>query len=1175
MRIDQLRIGRYAHHQDRVLDFQSPASGAPDLHVIAGHNATGKSSTRAAIVDLLYGIQNVSPWAIGYEQRLLRIGAVISDKTGRKLDFIRVKGRKNPLLDAQENPLDESILKGFLGVQERDLYKALYALDQAAFREGGEEMLRADSDVGQTIFAAASGLATLSEVRAALQAEADAIGSAARRSEQKPVWQAERAYIAALQQAQDSSIRIEDWNAADRAHREASEAVDALLAEQTALETERDTFERHLRVLPVLLDLGRLRGELQALGAPRPLPEDFGDRWRAARQASDAAALELERAKGGKTRAEATRSDLPETAGALPAFAAEIEFQNTQIAKIRNLIDDQGKLERDSDRLHERLQDLAKGLGSSSEAVEALIEKIPGAQAIARVRALITTYEVETTSKEHAGKTKLAAERSLKEAEDALEKLGKPEDPAEAAALVHAIRSLEADAKKEVRDKKVLTDARATEGAKLRALSGWSGTAEDLLHSIFPSSATLEAAKAEIDKARQEQALAEAKLETAETELLEIEASAAGAGIAIPTEDDVSHARTLRDRRWSELRETARRQAVPAEDALDTYETEVRQADRTVDQRLDGADEIAGQRLQLAERQRKESARYRAEKALEKKSEALKAARAAAAALWAGSAYQGEVGTPDQMLTWLQHRENALDAINARIEAEGEAEDSEIAVKAGVATLRQAADLLKVTLPATLENPAAIEAAMALIRGALEAGQTKTTQAEQFEAEISRRQTELETAAEDSAKTEQAVADWTRDWAEALPAVNLPAEAEPEAVEAVLEQWSAFAREAQTFRDTERRLDGIRDNLAAHHAEIEALVHRIWPEGTASLASAPDEGHWHDWPSLLYAVLGAAKKTAEAIERADRAVEEAAAEHGKAETADTAATNAVKKLRTEAGLSEEDDVSAAIDASTRLRALTAAIEEKTRALSEAGDGETEEPLKAAIGTQTRVEIQDVSAKNADRRGELQAEMSHAVERRLECRNALNALEKRTGSSAAQHAAFGHAGEVGDLTRRWMRLMAAQHLLETAIERYRQEHEGELIRRANEIFIGIAGNRAPDHFIRLEVTYDQPEDPQLVAVRKDGADAGISELSEGTRDQLWLSLRIAALEQRAKTGEPMPFLADDLFASFDTARTEMGLRFLAELAKFTQVILFTHHDYVVSAAKGTAAMVHML
>jgi uncharacterized protein YhaN len=69
------------------------------------------------------------------------------------------------------------------------------------------------------------------------------------------------------------------------------------------------------------------------------------------------------------------------------------------------------------------------------------------------------------------------------------------------------------------------------------------------------------------------------------------------------------------------------------------------------------------------------------------------------------------------------------------------------------------------------------------------------------------------------------------------------------------------------------------------------------------------------------------------------------------------------------------------------------------------------------------------------------------------------------------------------------------------------------------------------------------------------------MSEGTTDQLFLALRLAAVEQSIAAGIRMPFLADDLFVNFDDDRAEAGLRVLAELAHTTQVLFFTHHAHL--------------
>ena len=76
------------------------------------------------------------------------------------------------------------------------------------------------------------------------------------------------------------------------------------------------------------------------------------------------------------------------------------------------------------------------------------------------------------------------------------------------------------------------------------------------------------------------------------------------------------------------------------------------------------------------------------------------------------------------------------------------------------------------------------------------------------------------------------------------------------------------------------------------------------------------------------------------------------------------------------------------------------------------------------------------------------------------------------------------------------------------------------------------------------------------------------MSEGARDQLYLALRLAYLEDYAKRSEPIPFVGDDLFMTFDDDRTKNGLAALAGLSADVQPILFTHHMHVVELARQT-------
>ena len=143
------------------------------------------------------------------------------------------------------------------------------------------------------------------------------------------------------------------------------------------------------------------------------------------------------------------------------------------------------------------------------------------------------------------------------------------------------------------------------------------------------------------------------------------------------------------------------------------------------------------------------------------------------------------------------------------------------------------------------------------------------------------------------------------------------------------------------------------------------------------------------------------------------------------------------------------------------------------------------------------------------------------------------------------------------------LKRAQALtLRWAIERYRERNQDPLLVRASELFSTLTLGRYSA--LRVEVGDDAP---RLLGITDDGrAAVEVDAMSEGTTDQLFLALRLAAVEQSVKAGVCLPFLADDLFVNFDDDRAEAGFRVLAELAHKTQVLFFTHHSHLASIAR---------
>src|SRR6516165_4051918 len=161
MRFLRLDLERYGPFTDRSIPFAEAAR----LHLIYGRNEAGKSTALSAVTDLLFGFPQRGAQDFLHRLPELRVGASIVDRSGKTLEFRRRRGNLRTLIDAQEKPLPDDLLKPFLGAMTRDVFTRAFGLSTQELREGGEDMLKEKGDIGSTLFAAASGLHGPSRLR--------------------------------------------------------------------------------------------------------------------------------------------------------------------------------------------------------------------------------------------------------------------------------------------------------------------------------------------------------------------------------------------------------------------------------------------------------------------------------------------------------------------------------------------------------------------------------------------------------------------------------------------------------------------------------------------------------------------------------------------------------------------------------------------------------------------------------------------------------------------------------------------------------------------------------------------------------------------------------------------------------------------------------------------------
>jgi uncharacterized protein YhaN len=162
---------------------------------------------------------------------------------------------------------------------------------------------------------------------------------------------------------------------------------------------------------------------------------------------------------------------------------------------------------------------------------------------------------------------------------------------------------------------------------------------------------------------------------------------------------------------------------------------------------------------------------------------------------------------------------------------------------------------------------------------------------------------------------------------------------------------------------------------------------------------------------------------------------------------------------------------------------------------------------------------------------------------------------------AQEEAASLAAQVRSAAEQYRRLKLASAVLARAIERYRERHQGPVVKLASQLFAQLTLGS----FAGLRAEYGDDGQAVLVGVRPDGRQTAVEGMSSGARDQLYLALRLASLHTYLDTKEPIPFIVDDVLVQFDDERSTAALRALAELSTRTQVIFFTHHEHLVDLA----------
>ena len=1144
MRFHQLDIPAFGPFKDLKLSF--PSNGG-DLHLIYGENEAGKSSLLRAIRDLLFGIHGQSPDNFRHDYTSLRLRGEIENRAGAKLIFQRRKGNKTTLLDEGGSALADTALLPFLGGVSQAYFSTMFGLGSSELRDGAQQLLKGEGEIGSALFSASLGGTPVQHVLEALVAESEKLFKG-RSTANVSIRPAVNRYKELLKQSRDSVVSAESWEQVAKDLHESEALKNSLEKEIADWERALTWIQRCEDALPSIGQLNDAKLALEGLPAIPEVASDFAQRARDARDqlretSAKVQTLTILIARQKDQLSQWTRS--PEVMAQEDVLDALHQELGNYRARQENLTNLQAKLAGIEPALRAGMADLeipgeleslgALRLGSASRlGCEEAARELSHAQSLnkeglKRAEALQQAIEEQNQELQSLPETDL---QTLREALSVAEGATDADKTLEAnrTALQSLVRNA-AEARSRIHD--VPEDLEMATG-----LAVPSANRIRLFRERFTNHKTDYQAAAK--RLREEKEMV-AKLQS-DLERL-------GRRGALPTEASLQEAREHRNHGWElVLADWKGAGAVEKLDPLlpleEAFPRAVKKADEIADQLRRDADAVAQaeeKRFQIQAGQGKIQSAMEELAGLES---ATQKSQSEWEQAWAESGIQPR--SPQEMEEWRENWVRLGDAV-------GTLRDGKVEVDNKSKRVEHARNVLAKALGDTGDKTFSVLFNAAKMR--VQDGEETNGRRKSITEQRAKRSKELEELTREAARLAKELDIARENWERQRQAVGLPEKISAESGLSLLQERKELLAKFDLWQQCHNEAANVQDAMRLYEAAVQAVAVSLSIEAEGTVAQE----------SLLWKALSKARAAQTNHDQITIQIQAGRAELNEAKQAETLALSSLEEHLRLAGLTNGNDLEPLIATLEKHAEIQGRLRDLRQTLGGLARGGAVDDFVVSVQKENAEELPlrraalnaSVAAKRAD---------LHDVQSTLLDLNRQKKELEKAGDAAAdfRQQAESAAATLKQDAPRFIRLRLAAHFLRTQIERFREENQGPLLEKSGQFFSAMTRGA----FAGLDTEFTDQDVPVLIGRRPDGSHVRVEGMSEGTRDQLYLALRLAALDSHLEEHEPMPLILDDLLSTFDNERTKAILPQLAELAKRSQVLLFTHHEHLIELARET-------
>jgi uncharacterized protein YhaN len=404
-------------------------------------------------------------------------------------------------------------------------------------------------------------------------------------------------------------------------------------------------------------------------------------------------------------------------------------------------------------------------------------------------------------------------------------------------------------------------------------------------------------------------------------------------------------------------------------------------------------------------------------------------------------------------------------------------------------------------------------------------------------------------------KAEQAFTAWSKDWAEAVDPLGFSAGSEPEEINNFILALDEVFAELDEAKSKKSRIEAIKNDYEGYSNRVFDAVDKLAPD---LKDLKPEEA-----ATELNSRLASDRDRRKERQKFENEKKKNASRLSEVRERLAAHQEVLRLLCIEA---KADDPEQLPEIENKAQARIKVINELSTVnapLTELAAGEALENFVAQIREQNPDELKAKLERLTAEKDKLHSEEKQLVKDIALASKDLDEIGGESKALEIAEEAEGIAGQIQTDVDYYVRLKLSHLVLAKAIERYRKANQSPVLEAASKYFKVITRGG----FEGIRADFDDKGDPVIKAERPGGKMLTLAEMSDGSRDQLFLALRLGGLARYVKANGPMPFVVDDVLVHFDDDRSTAALSALGELSKETQIVFFTHHKHLVRLAES--------